>query len=86
MLRGVETDDLAHVHVVLEGGTRVRPSRFDDHPVDLAESGADNVLDLCLDTDEPALTIHVEAAAFMDVAGRPGKEVLVGVTRPTRAR
>jgi hypothetical protein len=86
LLGDVERDELTRVHVILEGGTKVSPTRFDDHPVDPAESGSDNVLDLCLDTDEPARTVHVDAAAFTDAAGRPTREVNIRVTRPSDSR
>lgn len=86
VLRGVESDDLGHVHVVLEGGAKASPTRFDDHPVDLAEAAADNVLDLCLDSDEPARAVHVDAGAFTDLAGRPSREVNIRVTQPSNTR
>jgi hypothetical protein len=86
LLRGVEDEDLGHVHVVLEGGTKATPTRFDDHPVDLAEGGADNVLDLCLDMSAPARAVHVDAGTFTDAAGRPSREVNIQVAQPSNPR
>lgn len=86
LLRDVKSDDLARVRVLLEGGTKMSPTRFDDHPVDLAESRSDNVLDLCLATDEPARAVHVDAAAFTDAAGQPCREVNIRVTPPSNSR
>jgi hypothetical protein len=86
VLRGVRSDDLARVHVALEGGGKARPTRFGDHPVDLAEGGSDNVLDLCLDEDEPARAVHVDAGTFTDATGRPIREVNIQVSRPSNPR
>ncbi len=60
--------------VELEEGAPVHPVALDDHGA-LAQAEPapedDNVLDLCLDTPSPARAIRVDAAAVVDLGGRP---------------
>lgn len=81
-LRGVAPEDLAHVRVQAGDAAPASPTRFDDHALEHAEAGQDNVLDLCI--DDPALLRHVwiDAGAFLDPAGHPSAAVELRLGEP----
>jgi len=68
-LRGVEPEDLARVRIVAGDGAPVSPVRFDDHALEHAEAGQDNVLDLCIAEPTPPRRVQIDAGAFRGPAG-----------------
>ncbi len=92
-LRKVDPAALGRIDVVFDGGT-VHPASFDDHRMDADEAREDNVLDLCLRSEdlaaagiagasaEPRL-VRIEAGVFMDPEGIPSAPVEVEITATT---
>lgn len=78
-LRGVESADLGRIRVGMGVGKDVTPAGFDDHAVDAAEPGEDNVLDLCVDQPGVPVRLTLDAGAFADPGKHPSAAVEIEI-------
>lgn len=83
-LRGVQPEDRERVRLETEEGNIHHPVAFDDHSFDHAESGQDNVLDLCIEVTDPILKILMEPGVFQDPAGHDNLPIELRMDDPTR--